>query len=150
MSFSKAFKLCSLAATDYIFIQPIMKKRLLIIEEHEHFRKLLSVYLSKGFQVLPARNGVEAMGWIKKGFLPNIIISGTVAPNSNTEDFLNSVQYSGTLAGTPMISISPEPQTDAISLKALEKRILGVFGPASKPITPEPVIVSEQTAVVLS
>lgn len=126
-----------------------MKKRLLIIEEHEHFRKLLSVYFSREFQVMPARNGVEAMGWIKKGFLPNIIISGPVEQNSNTEDFLNSVQYSGILSGTPMLKISPEPQTDTFCLKALEKRILGIFGPKSKALTPEPLVVSEQAAVVL-
>lgn len=126
-----------------------MKKRLLIIEEHEQFRKLLSVYLSREFQVLPARNGLEAMGWVKKGFLPNAIISGTVISNSNTEDFLNSLPYSGTLAGTPMIKISTEPQNVTISLKALEKQLLGLLNPKSKAVNPEPLIVSEQPAVAL-
>lgn len=127
-----------------------MKKRLLIIEEHEHFRKLLSVYFSQKYQVLPARNGVEAMGWIIKGFLPGVIISGPVTPDSNTEDFLNSVRYSGTLSEIPVIRFSPEHPTETFSLRTLEKQITGLFGSNSKPTVAEPLILPEQAAVALS
>lgn len=127
-----------------------MKKRVLIVEEHAHFRKLLSMFLSKEFQVLPASNGLEAMGWISKGMLPNVIISGSGTRCDATEDFFNSLGCSGVFAHTPVIKLSEENVSKAVNLYDLQNHIMRLVGPVLRPQSTEPVLVAEGVEVVLN
>lgn len=127
-----------------------MKKKVLIVEGHEHFRKLLSMYLSKSFQVLPASNGLEAMGWIQKGMVPNVIISGYGVQGPATEEFFNSLSCSGLFSHTPVISLLPDNISKSVNLSDLQKRIQYLAGNSFQQEPVEQPLVAEGAEVVLN
>jgi hypothetical protein len=120
-----------------------MRKKVLIIEEHEHFRKLLSMYLSKKFQVLPASNGLEAMGWVRKGIVPNVIISGAESHCRSTEDFFSTLNCSGIFAHIPIINLLLENASKSIDLTDLEHRIQHLAGSVPVTVTTDPATIQE-------
>jgi DNA-binding NtrC family response regulator len=127
-----------------------MKKSILIVEEHEHLRKLLSMFLSKKFQVLPASNGLEAMGWVRRGLVPNVIVSGSWSQGNATQAFFNSLPHSGILAHTPVIRLFADQLSTSVDLVDLQERLYAIAGNMHQPRSVEPVLVPEAVGIVLN
>lgn len=58
------------------------------------------------FEVVGARNGLEAMGWLSKGVMPDVIISDSRMPELDGASFLSNLRCSGLFSKIPVVIIS--------------------------------------------
>lgn len=83
-----------------------MNKKLLVVEDHDGLRLLLSTYLSKSYEVASAKNGLEAMSWLAKGFIPDAIITDSQMPEFSGRQLLVNLRCSGLYRHIPVVVIS--------------------------------------------
>ncbi|MBU6341297.1 MAG: response regulator [Bacteroidetes bacterium] len=109
-----------------------MKRKVLIVEDHEGFRKLLGNFLSKNYEVVSARNGLEAMTLLNKGVIPDVIVSDTRMPELNGAQLLYHLRCSGMFGKIPVLIISEQGKAEE---EAFFKS-LGAQDYLSKPFNP--------------
>lgn len=83
-----------------------MNKKVLIIEDHDSLRYIIGAFLSKNFEVFGTRNGLEAMGWLSKGVMPDVIVSDARMPELDGASFLSNLRCSGLFSKIPVVIIS--------------------------------------------
>jgi len=84
----------------------IARKRILIIEDHESIRLLLGTMLSKTYEVVTMKDGLEGMAWLVKGNLPDLILLDMTMPRLSGNDFLRNIRQSGFFRDIPVIVVS--------------------------------------------
>ncbi|MBK9015681.1 MAG: response regulator [Saprospiraceae bacterium] len=84
----------------------ITRKRILIIEDHESIRLLLGTMLSKSYEVVTKKDGLEGMAWLVKGNLPDLILLDMSMPRLSGNDFLRNIRQSGFFRDIPVIVVS--------------------------------------------
>jgi CheY-like chemotaxis protein len=89
-----------------------MNRKVLIVEDHDSLRLLMGSFLSKSFDVVSAKNGLEAMGWLSKGELPDVIITDLRMPELNGNQFLSNLKCSGMFRDIPVVVISASENED--------------------------------------
>jgi len=82
-----------------------MRKKALIIEENDSLRHLLSSFLGKEFEVFAVRSGFEAMIFLHKGFVPDVILNGKGASVAEGLQFLSNLSCSGMFGSIPVVVI---------------------------------------------
>lgn len=90
------------------------KKIILAVDDDADLLELSSVSLSaKGFEVLQAKNGKEALEWLdRKGTEINLIILDIVMPVMDGFEFLETVKKNETYSKIPVI-VSSNLESDA-------------------------------------
>ena len=100
-----------------------MNKRILLVEDHDSLRLLVGSFLSKSFEVVSTKNGLEAMGWLSKGVRPDIIITDARMPELNGTQMLSNLRVSGMYRDIPVVVISgSENEEDERRFKQLGVR----------------------------
>jgi len=82
-----------------------MTKKILLMEDHENFRRFIGVFLSDYFEVAAAKDPLEAMAWIHKGFIPDYIIAEANTTETGAHKLLQHLQCTGMYANIPVIVI---------------------------------------------
>lgn len=82
------------------------RKRILIIEDHESIRLLLGTMLSKTYEVVTKKDGLEGMAWLVRGNLPDLILLDMSMPRLSGNDFLRNIRQSGFFRDIPVIVVS--------------------------------------------
>lgn len=82
-----------------------MGKKVLLVEEHDSFRRFLGAYLAQNFEVLGARDELDAMVRLHQGFLPSAIVASTRLSGKNATRLLQSLRCSGLFASIPVVVI---------------------------------------------
>ena len=80
-----------------------MGKKVLLVEEHDSFRRFLGAYLAQNFEVLGARDELDAMVRLHQGFLPDAIVASTRISGKNVTRLLYSLRCSGLFASIPVV-----------------------------------------------
>ncbi len=108
-----------------------MNKKVLIVEDHDSLRYIIGAFLSKNFEVVGARNGLEAMSWLSKGVMPDVIVSDSCMPELDGATFLSNLRCSGLFSKIPVVIISGADSED-------EQRFqqLGISAYFRKPFNP--------------
>lgn len=83
-----------------------MNKKVLIVEDHDSLRYVIGAFLSKNFEVVGARNGLEAMGYLSRGVMPDVIVSDACMPELDGASFLSNIRCSGLFSKIPVVIIS--------------------------------------------
>lgn len=83
-----------------------MKKKLLIVDDKEEFRKLIKLFLSKKYDVESFENGMQALAFMQKGNLPDIIVSDLMMPELDGKTLLEQLKSSGVFKHIPVIILS--------------------------------------------
>ncbi|MCA0236724.1 MAG: response regulator [Bacteroidetes bacterium] len=109
-----------------------MNKKVLLIEDHDNLRYIIGAFLSKKFEVVGARNGLEAMGWLSKGVLPDVIISDARMPELDGASFLSNLRCSGLFSKIPVVIISGADSHE----EEQQFQQLGISGYFRKPFNP--------------
>ena len=109
-----------------------LKKRILIIEDHDSIRMLLRTMLSKSYEVVTMKDGLEGMAWLVRGNLPDLILLDMSMPRLSGSEFLKNIRQSGFFKDIPVIVVSGNDGEDDI------KNCLrwGVFDYLTKPFNP--------------
>lgn len=109
-----------------------MIKRVLLVEDHDSLRQLLGVFLSQKFEVVSARNGLEAMGWLSRGCIPDVIVTDLRMPEMDGTELITHLCTSGLYADIPVVVISGAADADE-SWRLLQA---GVADFMTKPFSP--------------
>ncbi|MEM6966662.1 MAG: response regulator [Bacteroidota bacterium] len=107
-------------------------EQILVIEDHQAIRILLSHYLSKDFVVKTVESGYKALAWMNQGNYPELIILDINMPQLNGIEFLSNIRNSGFFHTIPVIVVSGEEEGNLIE-KCID---LGINGYMKKPFSP--------------
>ncbi len=82
------------------------RKAVLIVEDSTPFRTLMGNMLSRDYDVISARNGLEAMMWLRSGMLPDIIVTDVQMPELDGAQLISNIRCSGMLQNIPVVVVS--------------------------------------------
>ncbi|WP_421827674.1 response regulator transcription factor [Larkinella sp.] len=123
------------------------KPKILIVDDDATYRQLLTLHLSKaGYEVFLARDGHEALNWLRPEQQPDLILLDLLMPRFSGLDVLTKLKTS--TSRTPVILISGaewpiarqganEASPDAFlmkpfAMKSLLEKIESLLSPASQ------------------
>ena len=108
------------------------KKAVLLVEDSESLRVLMSNMLGKTFEVTSARNGLEAMTWLHSGLLPDVIVTDVLMPELDGRQLLSGLRNSGMYQNIPVVVVSGSCEKAELDLI----RSLGANDILPKPFKP--------------
>lgn len=120
-----------------------MKKKILLIDDSNEFRRLIGLYLSKNYEVVSVENGSKALQKLQGGFIPDIIVSDLMMPEMNGSAMLNQVKVSGMFSHIPVIFLSSIDK----SSQRIELIKAGAFDYLIKPVNPEELVARIENAL---
>lgn len=83
-----------------------MKRKVLIIDDRNEFRKLTKTILSSKYEVESADDGLTALSLLQSGYMPDVIISDIMMPGIGGSEFLKQIKSSGAFRDIPVIMLS--------------------------------------------
>ncbi len=89
-----------------------MMRKVLLVEAHDSFRRLIGTFLSNKFEVTGTKSGLEAMSCLSQGLLPDAIVADARMADLNSTQFLVNLHYSGMYADIPVVVISSSDNED--------------------------------------
>ncbi|MBC7774970.1 MAG: response regulator [Phycisphaerae bacterium] len=111
-----------------------MSRRLLLVEDHDGLRRIIGNFLSEKFDVVGAKNGLEAMSWLSKGVMPDVIVTDTAMPVLDGAALLFNLRCSGLWADIPVVVLGSGNTDDAAEEQRF--KMLGAYGYFAKPFSP--------------
>jgi DNA-binding response OmpR family regulator len=109
-----------------------MKKKVLLVEDKDEFRKLVRMFLSRNYEVQTSRNGMEALNIIENGFVPHVIVSDLMMPNVGGKELLSILKSKDKLKHIPVIILSSIDK----SMERVELLKMGASDYMIKPFNP--------------
>lgn len=91
------------------------KKKILIVEDDNSLRTLLSCILNRHYDVTAKKDGFDGMSWLDYGNLPDIILMDLNMPKFDGFNFLNNLRQSGFYRYIPVIALSGTDRAKEIS-----------------------------------
>lgn len=107
-----------------------MSQRILVVEDNDRNRRLLKILLeARGYEVIEATAGEEAMGYLRDS-KPDLILMDIQLPNVDGLELTRNIKNNPKTAGIPIVAVT------AYAMKGDRERILeaGCDGYISKPI----------------
>ena len=120
------------------------KANILIIEDHEAVRLLLSFTFRKQYNVVTKRDGIEGWAWLSVGNMPDLIMLDMQMPRLNGLEFLRQLRASGFFAEIPVLLVSGNDNA-AENANAFD---LGIVDFIRKPFNP--VSLREKVTTILA
>jgi DNA-binding response OmpR family regulator len=114
-----------------------MKNKILIVEDNGFMKALLKNLFKSNFDVFCTSNGFEALEWMYKGNVPNVILSDLKMPDMDGIELLQNIRGSTFYKNVPLIMLSgAEKSGDRV--RCLQ---LGADDFVLKPFNPEELII---------
>lgn len=104
------------------------------MEDHDGLRRIIGHFLSEKFEVIGAKNGLEALSWLSKGMMPDIIVTDASMPELDGAAFITQLRCTGLWADIPVVVLGSgegEEETEARTF-----RQLGAYEFFGKPFSP--------------
>ena len=92
---------------------------MLAIDDEQSILLILQNYFKNDFCVETKANGKEALAWMQKGNVPDIIVADINMPEMDGYTFINHIRSSGFLQNIPMVMLSGSDSTEN-KLRCLE------------------------------
>jgi len=89
-----------------------MQKQVLIVDDNPMMGAFLTHLFEKNYKVQWCSNAEEALGWLLKQNLPDLIISDYALTGISGLDFLNQLKKSGFYQDIPVIMLSGKGKSD--------------------------------------
>ena len=83
-----------------------MSKNILIVDDKPEIAKVITIQLSKDYNVHSEGNPIEALAWMHAGNIPDLIISDVNMPEMDGRTFLKQLKASSTFNIIPVIILS--------------------------------------------
>jgi two-component system, chemotaxis family, chemotaxis protein CheY len=114
-----------------------MRQKILIVDDDPAIRSLLEHIfdssLGKSFQVASKPDGLEAMLWLEKGNIPDLIITDLSMPNVDGNLLIDLIKSSGFYRRIPLIVVSGSDECEE-KQAALKEKVHTII---KKPFNPE-------------
>ena len=108
------------------------KKQILIVDDKEQIAKILFAYLHQDYECFYMQNPPQAIEWLSRGNMPDLIISDIRMPEMRGDEFLAYLKKDLMFASVPVGILSGEDSsTERIRLlqKGAEDLIIKPFNP---------------------
>lgn len=89
-----------------------MKKKILIVDDMNVFRRLTKSILESKFEVEGAENGIDALAKLQGGYLPDLIVTDLMMPVLGGKDLVEQLKSSGAWSNIPVIVLSSIDKSD--------------------------------------
>lgn len=110
-----------------------MKKKILLIDDIKEFRALVKIFLSGQYEVITARDGLEALSMLESGLTPDVIVTDLMMPRLDGYQLISTLKNQESFKKIPVIVLSNvDKRQDRETLS--EK---GVYGYLTKPFSPD-------------
>ena len=106
--------------------------KILIIDDEQTIRLLLESFLSKNYEVIPKKDGKEALLWLE-GNVPDLIICDIQMPNMDGYEFIERVRERGFTKHTPIMMLSGNGERSEDRVRCYQ---LGAQDFLAKPFSP--------------
>lgn len=83
-----------------------VRKKILAIDDDVSIRALLEILLQRKYEVVSKEDGFEALLWLEKGNIPDLILADIQMPKMNGVDFVRSIKKSGYFRDIPVVMLS--------------------------------------------
>lgn len=110
-----------------------MLRRVLLVEDHDSLRHLLGKFLSDNFEVVGAKNGLEAMTWLSKGVMPDVIITDNDMPEIDGANLLRQLRCTGLWSNIPVLVLG---EVEDSLQETIRYKSLGAQDFVQKPFNP--------------
>ena len=87
------------------------KKKILIVDDKEQIAKILFAYLHKDYECFYMQNPPQAIEWLSRGNMPDLIISDIRMPEMRGDEFLMLLKQDELFRQIPVIMLSSEDST---------------------------------------
>ena len=95
----------------------VMNKSILIVDDKPEIAKVITIQLSKDYDVHSEGNPIVALAWMHAGNIPDLIISDVNMPEMDGRTFLKHLKASSMFNFIPVIILSSlESSNDRIEL----------------------------------
>ncbi len=110
-----------------------MKKTILLIDDIKEFRALVKIFLSGHYEVITARDGLEALSLLESGLTPDVIVTDLMMPRLDGYQLISMLKNQETYKKIPVIVLSNvDKHSDREELSNK-----GVYGYLTKPFSPD-------------
>lgn len=79
---------------------------LLVEDEHDIREQLRELFEEEGFEVVEARNGVEALDCLRQGLEPAIVLMDLMMPRMNGWELLQNMRHDAQIPDIPIVVTS--------------------------------------------
>jgi DNA-binding response OmpR family regulator len=110
---------------------------ILVIDDKQSLSELVAQFLGQSYEVTTKENGLEALTWLQKGNLPDLIITDLEMPEMDGFQFIEKVKGSGLFSDIPIIVLSCR-ESSADRIRCLR---LGAQDYMVKPFNPEELLI---------
>ena len=110
-----------------------MKKIILLIDDVKEFRALVKIFLSSQYEVITARDGLEAMSMLENGLVPDVIVTDLMMPRLDGYQLISQLKAIDPFKKIPVIVLSnvdKKQDKEELSRK-------GIYGYLNKPFSPD-------------
>lgn len=84
----------------------------LVVEDDQTIQLIVKRSIEKNFSVIAFTNGMDALAYMQKGDLPDIIISDLNTPEMGGLELIEQLKASGFFSGIPVLVLSGEESTE--------------------------------------
>jgi DNA-binding response OmpR family regulator len=85
---------------------------MLVVDDERSIQLILKNFFQTNFTVNTKGNGKEALAWILKGNIPDIIIADLNMPEMDGYSFIHQVRSSGYMLNIPIVMLSGTDNTE--------------------------------------
>ncbi len=110
-----------------------MRKKILLVDDKGEFRTILQIILQTSYDVISASDGLEALGILKSGYFPDLIISDLTMPNVDGASLVQQIKASDIYKHIPVLILSSITDNNKIA----ELFRYGASDYMNKPFYPE-------------
>lgn len=109
-----------------------MKKKILLIDDIKEFRALVKIFLSDKFEIVTAKDGLEALAYLENGLVPDAIVTDLMMPRLDGYQLISRLKNNKQYKEIPVIVLSNiDKHTEREKLQQS-----GICGYLIKPFSP--------------
>lgn len=87
------------------------RKKVLIVDDKEQIAKILFAYLHQDYECFYMQNPQQAIEWLLRGNMPDLIISDIRMPEMRGDEFLAYLKLNELFKQIPVVMLSSEDST---------------------------------------
>ncbi|GAB3809396.1 response regulator [Spirosoma humi] len=93
---------------------------ILHVDDDVYIRKIIQHTFSAEFELSSCTNGIEAMAWLEKGNIPDIILTDLRMPHLDGQELINLIRAGSLYRNVPIIVLS-SMEDSALKISCIEQ-----------------------------